>query len=190
MVGLLGGSYDPIHHGHLIAARRLLEKLRLASVRLVPAREQPFKQGGHGARAEDRARMVELAIKGEPGLSLERCELERPGPSWTVETLRHLRTVEPDQEFVLLLGADAAREIDKWRDSPILPELATIVVFARPGSAPPASPLIHRVVEIPAVGISSTEIRERVRLGISIRYLVPPEVEEHIRARSLYIQGL
>lgn len=187
MVGLLGGSFDPIHHGHLIGARRLLEKLELSAVRLVPAREQPFKRGSHGAEAEDRARMVELAVQEEPDLSLESCELDRPGPSWTVDTLRHLRATEPEEQFVLLLGADAARELDKWREAADLPGLATIVVFARPGSPPPASPLVHRVVEIPAVGISSTEIRERVRGGRSIRYLVPPAVEDHIRGRSLYI---
>lgn len=187
MIGLLGGSFDPIHHGHLIGGRRLLEALGLESIRFLPAREQPFKRGRHGAPAADRARMVELAIAEEPGFALERCELERPGPSYTVDTLRHLRETEPDSAFTLLLGSDAARELDDWHEASALPELARIVVFGRPGSRPPASSLVASVLEIPAIGISSTEIRERVRQGRSIRYLVPRAVADYIEAERLYL---
>lgn len=188
MVGLFGGSFDPIHHGHLIAALRLVEELELREVRFLPAREQPFKAGRHGAAAEQRARMVELAIAGEPRFALERCELERPAPSYTVDTLRRLREREPEESFTLLVGADAAVELGGWREAARLPELARIVVFSRPGVPPPPSGLVSRVVSVPAVEISATEIRRRVAQGLSIRYLVPEAVASHIRKEGLYLK--
>ncbi|MGH7733594.1 MAG: nicotinate-nicotinamide nucleotide adenylyltransferase, partial [Gemmatimonadales bacterium] len=106
-VGLFGGSFDPVHHGHLIVARAALEELGLAEVRFIPAREQPFKQGRHQASAADRAEMLRLAIAGEPGFRVDTLELDRPGPSYTVDTLRQLTAQEPSRTFILLLGADA-----------------------------------------------------------------------------------
>lgn len=187
MIGLLGGSFDPIHHGHLIVARVLQETLALDAVRLLPAREQPFKLGRHAAAPEHRARMVELAVAGAPGLSLERCELDRAGPSYTVDTLRFLRSREPGSRFILLVGADAARELPQWREATALPGLAEVVTFARAGLEAPRQPgVVSRVVEVPALAISATEIRRRVRDGLPIRYWVPEPVAEYIAAHGLY----
>lgn len=186
MIGLLGGSFDPIHHGHLLVARVLMESLELDELRLMPAREQPFKAGQHGAAPEDRAAMVALALEGETRLVLERLELERPGPSYSVDTLRALRIREPDQRFVLLVGADAALDLPKWHQADALPGLAEIVAFGRAGA--PARPhrLVSRRVEVPAVEISATEIRRRVAAGRSIRYWVPDAVAAYITRRGLY----
>jgi nicotinate-nucleotide adenylyltransferase len=189
VVGLFGGSFDPIHHGHLIAGRAVAEELGLEQLRFMPTGAQPLKQGRHAASAADRIAMVEAAIAGESGLTLERAEVDRPGPSYTVETLRQLHAREPGTSFIVLLGADAVDELDRWREAAALPGLAQVVAFARPGSPRPVSPLLHRVVEIPAVEISSTAIRRRVASGLSIRYLVPDAVAAYIAAQGLYRNG-
>jgi nicotinate-nucleotide adenylyltransferase len=187
MVGLFGGSFDPVHHGHLIVARVAAETLGLDSLRFVPAREQPFKRGLHGATAAQRAAMLDLAVAGEPGFAVERAELERPAPSYTVDTLRALHTREPGIRLTLLLGADAAGELGDWHQAEQIPALARVVVFARAGVPVPSSPLIARTVEVPAIGISATEIRERVRAGRSIRYWVPDRVAEYVTRHRLYL---
>jgi nicotinate-nucleotide adenylyltransferase len=186
-VGLLGGSFDPVHHGHLIVGQVAAETLGLATLRFVPAREQPFKGGRHGAPPEDRAAMLKLAIDRHVGFELERAELDRPGPSYTVDTLHTLREREPGAELVLLLGADAAAELDQWHRATEIPGLARIVVFARPGSVVPASSKIHQTVRVPAVDISATDVRRRVREGRSIRYLVPDAVADYVARHRLYL---
>lgn len=187
MIGLFGGSFDPVHHGHLIVAKVAAEKLGLDALRFVPAREQPFKVGRHRTSAEHRAAMLSLAVAGMPGFSLESSELQRPGPSYTVDTLRHLREREPGTEFVLLLGADAAADLPAWREAGQLPDLARIAVFARPGTPVPDSPLISAVIEVPAIDISATEVRRRAHQGLSIRYWVPDPVAEYITTHRLYL---
>ncbi|MBK7350257.1 MAG: nicotinate (nicotinamide) nucleotide adenylyltransferase [Gemmatimonadetes bacterium] len=187
MIGLLGGSFDPIHHGHLLVAQAVLEALGLEQVRFVPAREQPFKIGRHGAPAAARARMVALAIAGEPRFALEPLELERPGPSYTVDTLRALRAREPDREFALLVGADAARDLPTWHQADALVGLATLVVFARSGVEVPVLPWPCRRVAVPEVEISATTVRARVASGRPIRYWVPEPVAGFISANGLYL---
>ena len=189
VVGLFGGSFDPIHHGHLLVAQSAAETLGLSELRFVPAREQPFKAGGHTAGAEDRAAMVEQAIAGAPGLCLERAELDRPGPSYSVDTLRTLRAREPGTAFVLLVGSDAALGLPRWHEAPELSRLARIVAFGRAGSAHGALPPGIEFITVPAVEISSTAIRERVRRGQSIRYWVPDAVADFIATRGLYRDG-
>jgi nicotinate-nucleotide adenylyltransferase len=186
-VGLFGGSFDPVHHGHLIVGQAAAEALGLDELRFVPARAQPFKLGQHAAPASDRATMLELAVRGAPGLSVEPLELERAGPSYTVDTLRTLRDREPGAAFTLLLGADAAQELEAWHEAGALPELARIVVFARGSAAAPASPLIAGTVEVPRIGISATEIRRRVRTGQPIRYWVPDAVARYVAEHRLYL---
>jgi nicotinate-nucleotide adenylyltransferase len=188
-IGLFGGSFDPVHHGHLIVARVAAEALDLDELRFVPAREQPFKLGRHAAPAADRAAMLDLAVAGAGGLAVERLELERPGPSYTIDTLRALCAREPGTSFTLLLGADAAAELAAWREARELPRFARIVVFARHGSPVPASPLIGATIEVPAVEISATEIRRRVRAGLPIRYWVPDRVAEYVARHRLYLDG-
>ena len=188
-VGLFGGSFDPIHHGHLIVAQSAVEALGLDELRFVPARQQPFKAGAHRASAGERAAMVEQAIGGAPNFSVERSELERDGPSYTVDTLRALRAREPGAELVLLVGSDAAAGIPRWHEAPELGRLARIVAFGRGGVGTEALPPGIEVIAVPAVEISSTAVRERVRRGQSIRYWVPDAVAEFIAAHGLYRDG-
>lgn len=185
MDALFGGSFDPVHVGHLIVAEAAGEQLRRA-VRFLPAREQPFKRAAHVATPAQRAEMLDLAVRGNPRLSVERIELTLPTPSYTVRTLRALAEREPGNRFTLLLGADAAQELQSWYDVEGLPELADVVVFARPGCLPPRHPLIDRVIDVPAIDISASAIRDRVRRGLSIRYLVQDAVREYIGAQGLY----
>jgi nicotinate-nucleotide adenylyltransferase len=186
-VGLLGGSFDPVHHGHLIVGRVAAETLALDELRFMPAREQPFKRGRHAAPADARAGMLELAVAGERAFRVELAELDRPAPSYTVDTLEALHAREPGTTFTLLLGADAALELGAWHRAADLPRLARVGVFARPGTPVPASPLIAAAVEVPAVEISATEIRRRVREGRSIRYWVPDAVAEYVARHRLYL---
>ncbi len=189
MVGLFGGSFDPIHLGHLIVGRAVAEQLGLAELRFMPTGEQPLKRGRHVAAARHRTAMVEAAIAGEPGMRLERAEVERPGPSYTVETLRLLQAREPGRQFVVLLGADAVPDLERWHQAAELPRLAQLVAFARPGAPRPAHPWLHQVVDAPAVEISSTAIRQRVAAGHSIRFLVPDAVAAYIATQGLYRNG-
>lgn len=185
VIGIFGGSFDPVHHGHLIVARAAREQLGLAEVRFVPAGRQPLKQG-HAAGPADRLAMLEAAVAGEPGFAVDPLELERPGPSYTVETLAALAERHPGVPLVLLLGADAAADFAKWRDPAGIRALARVVVLTRDG-ARGAGPADLEVVRVPAVEISATAIRARVRAGQSIRWLVPDGVAALIAARGLYL---
>ncbi|HEY6059693.1 MAG TPA: nicotinate (nicotinamide) nucleotide adenylyltransferase [Gemmatimonadales bacterium] len=185
MDALFGGSFDPVHLGHLVAAETAAEELG-ARVRLMPVREQPFKRAAHGATAAQRAEMLSLALAGNPRLSVERIELELAAPSYTVRTLRELAEREPGNRFTLLLGADAARDLPAWFEVEALPALADVIVFGRPGAPVPDLPIIRRAIEVPAVDISATLVRHRVAEGRSIRYLVPDAVREYITAHGLY----
>jgi nicotinate-nucleotide adenylyltransferase len=189
VVGLFGGSFDPIHHGHLIVARIAAEELGLGQVRFMPARAQPLKAGRHGAGAAQRAAMVELAIAGEPGFALEPIELGREGYSYTVDTLRALREREPGLDPVLLLGMDAAADLPRWKESAAVLDLARVTVFARPGSPVLDVPGIWRVVDVPALEISATELRRRAAAGRSIRYWVPDAVADYVATHGLYRDG-
>ena len=184
---MFGGSFDPIHHGHLLAATFLAEALALEEVRLVVARQQPLKAGEgragpHHAAPEDRAAMVDAAVEGSPWLRADRTELQRPGPSFMVDTLRALGAAHPEAELVLLLGSDAAAELPQWRETDTIRTLARIEVFAR-GAAGQSG------LAVPRVDISSTAIRARVRAGRSIRYWVPETVAEYIATHRLYRVG-
>ena len=189
MVGLFGGSFDPIHHGHLIVARIAAEALGLDQVRFMPARAQPLKGGRHGADAGQRAAMVELAIAGEPRFALEAIELGRAGYSYTVDTLRALREREPGLEPVLLLGMDAAADLPRWKESAAVLDLARVAVFARAGSPVLEVPGVWRVVDVPALEISATSLRRRAAAGRSIRYWVPDAVADYVATHGLYRDG-
>lgn len=185
MDALFGGSFDPVHVGHLIVAEAAADALG-ARVRFLPAREQPFKQAAHVATPAQRVEMLELAVRGNPRLAVEPIELGLPAPSYTVVTLRALAQREPGNRFALLLGADAARDLPNWYEVEALPALADVVVFARPGSSLPRHRLVQRVMEVPAIEISATAVRARAARGLSIRYLVPDAVEAYIAAHGLY----
>lgn len=180
--GIFGGSFDPIHHGHLILARAAREELGLDRILFVPANVSPHKTETKPATPQDRLAMVRAAIEGEDGFMASDIELERPAPSFTVETLRELHELHPRDEFVLLIGADNVAKFDTWREPDEIRRLARIVVLDRAGSkVTRAWPVVRRLVDI-----SSTGIRERAAEGRSIRYLTPDSVCDYIAAQGLY----
>lgn len=184
--GVLGGSFDPVHHGHLIAADRAAEALGLDRVLFVPCAQQPFKPQGPAARGDQRLAMLRLAIGGYARFALETCELERPGPSYTVDTLRYLRERAPEERLVLILGADAAAGLPRWRASDEVARLAEIAVLTRPGAPDVTSAFVKHLVATPAIEISASDIRARRMTGRSIRYLVPDGVVQYIEMHGLY----
>jgi nicotinate-nucleotide adenylyltransferase len=180
-VGLLGGSFDPVHYGHLRAAQWALEAFELEEVRLVPAHQSPFK-GPCAASTEDRRAMLDLAVADNPALVVEGCEIEREAPSYTVDTLRTLAARSPRTRFTLILGSDAAAGLDQWRESAEVRRLAEIRVLGRPGDG-----AVNRgLVPFQGLGISSTDIRDAVRASRSIRYLTPESVRLFIEEKGLY----
>ncbi len=184
-IAVLGGSFDPIHHGHLVVAGIAREALGAVQVRLVPAGEQPFKVGQHAASANHRATMVELAVEGEPALVADRVEVDRVGPSYTVDTIADIRRRFPEATLCLLLGSDAAALFGTWRAPDQIRAHAEIVVFARGGESVPEG-VADRVLPVPRIEISSTTVRSRVRSGQSIRYWVPDQVARYIETHRLY----
>ena len=182
-LGILGGSFDPIHHGHLIVAQLAREQLGLDRVLLMVAAAQPLK-AGHGASALDRARMVELAVEGISGLAVDRRELTRPGPSYTVDTLRELTVEHPGAELVLLLGGDAARQFPRWRAPEEIRALARLATFVRGGEDPPTG--MGDLIQVPRLELSSAAIRARVAAGLSLSGWVPSTVAGYISRLRLY----
>lgn len=186
-LGVFGGSFDPVHHGHLIVAADAWRRLELSHVRLIPTGQQPLKPGGHRASAADRLAMLQLAVSDDPRFVVDGREAVRPGPSYTVDTLRELHTEFPQASLCLLVGADTARDLPQWQEAPVLPSLATIVVLTRPGAPVPRHALMARTLEVPAIDISATDIRARCRRHESVRYLVPDPVARYIAERRLYV---
>lgn len=180
-LAIYGGTFDPIHHGHLILAREARERLNLDAVIFVPAAVSPFKNQP-AAPAADRLEMLEAAIAGEPGFALDRFELDRAPPSYTIDMVEHIRAQTPDAELFYLIGQDNVTGLASWHRFGELEKLVRFVVLDRTGEPTNHShPVIHRKVDI-----SATEIRNRVAQGRSIRYLVPGAVEDIIRRRRLY----
>lgn len=191
-LGLFGGSFDPVHHGHLLLARDALEQLRLDRVIFLPAKISPHKLDQPPSSGADRVALLEAALRGQEGFALDTRELRRDGPSFTVETLREYRHEFPEATLHFLVGDDNLPGLDTWKDSAEIPQLARIVLLSRnpattsiPGTTPDAGfPVIRRQVEI-----SSSEIRNRIAQGRSIRYMTPPCVCEEIQKRGLYRDG-
>ncbi|WP_135257500.1 nicotinate-nucleotide adenylyltransferase [Thermus caldilimi] len=183
-IGLFGGSFDPIHLGHLLAAAEARAALGLDLVLFVVAARPPHKTPV--APAEARYEMVLLATAEEKGFWASRLELDRPGPSYTVDTLREARRLFPEDELFFITGADAYRDILTWKEGGRLPELATLVAVARPGYPLEGMPVPVVPLLVPEVGISSTEIRRRIRQGESIRFWVPRPVEVYLERHGLY----
>lgn len=181
-IGILGGSFDPIHHGHLILARAAKEELALDCILFVPANRSPHKTETKPATAQDRLEMVRLALQDEEGFEVSDVELKRPAPSYTVDTISELKRSHPQDDFVLLIGADNVAKFDTWREPDEIRRLAKIAVLARANHAAPHDwPVVRRLIDI-----SSTDIRARVAAGRSIRYLTPDSVCDYIAAQSLY----
>jgi nicotinate-nucleotide adenylyltransferase len=189
-VGMFGGTFDPIHIGHLVLAERAREELGLDRVLFVPANIPPHKQEGRLIAApEHRIEMLRLAIGGNASFELSTHEIDREGISYTVDTLRHFEELRPGARFTLLIGGDNARDFHTWRHPETIVELARVAVWARPGSELPSEVLpgvgYHRIAS-PLLEISSTEIRERARSLRSIRYMVTDAVADYIERHELY----
>ncbi|MCU0606108.1 MAG: nicotinate-nucleotide adenylyltransferase [Candidatus Edwardsbacteria bacterium] len=189
-IGIFGGTFDPVHLGHLIAAREAAERLRLDRVLLVPAGRPPHKCRRRLAPAAQRARMVRRAVAGDPLLRFSGVELASRCASYTVDTLRSIGRRHPRARLFLLVGLDQAALLHTWKDPGTLFALATVCALARPGFSFAAIPprWRRRIVPVPvsAVGISASAIRARLRRGLTIRNLVPPAVERYIAAEGLY----
>jgi nicotinate-nucleotide adenylyltransferase len=183
---VLGGSFDPVHHGHLIAAERAAEALGLDRVLFVPCASQPLKSHGPAASAEHRCAMLRLALGGHPNFLVETLEVERPAPSYTIDTLRELHRRGSGSRLVLILGADAAADLPRWRAADEVARLAEIAVLTRPGAPEVSSALVRHLVATPAIEISASDIRARCLAGKSIRFLVPDAVADYIARHQLY----
>jgi nicotinate-nucleotide adenylyltransferase len=192
-VGVFGGTYDPPHIGHLVAAVNVRHALSLDQVLLVVA-NRPWQKVSHRtvSSAADRLSMVEAAVEGVEGLEASAIEIERGGESFTVDTLEELRARDPSAELFCILGADAAAGLGTWERSEGLPKLATFVLVDRPGVTcppPPAGFVLERV-EIPRLEVSSTDLRTRFADGRPVDFLVPSAVVTCIRRRGIYRQQL
>lgn len=189
-LGVLGGTFDPIHLGHLVLAEQVREKLQLEKVIFIPSASPPHKTEQKLSPAEDRFEMTKLALDGNPHFSVSDIELKREGPSYTVETLRELKKLYKNSEIYFLTGSDVLEEIKDWKDPEEIYELAKIVIGVRPGfdKFDPKNHFVQKsiIFNITGIDISSTQIREKVRKGESIKYLVPSKVEEYIKKKNLY----
>jgi nicotinate-nucleotide adenylyltransferase len=182
-----GGTFDPPHLGHLVAASEACEALGLHRVLWVPSAVHPLKGGRVRTPPELRLEMVRAAIAGDPRFAADDLELRRRGPSYTVDTLRELRGREPGAELFFVAGADILGELSRWREPDEVLRLATLVVVSRAGEAlPPAGGVPARAVEITRVDVSSTQVRRLAAAGQSIRYLVPEAVRAVIERERLY----
>jgi nicotinate-nucleotide adenylyltransferase len=189
--GLIGGTFDPIHIAHLIIAEAALEALSLREVVFVPAARPPHKGAAAVTPVEDRLEMVRLAIEGNPRLSLSDIEARRATPSYTIDTIREFRAGLPaGEEIYFIIGADSLVDFFTWKEPEKLLESCGFVVVPRPGvSMGDADPRILEkalILDAPELAIASRDIRERVRAGRTIRYLVPAEVESYIDRKNLY----
>jgi nicotinate-nucleotide adenylyltransferase len=186
-VGIFGGTFDPPHVGHLIAAQDAIDVLSLDSVLFVPARVPPHKQNENVTDAPLRLRMIRAATAGDSRFEVSDVELRRNAPSYTVDTLRELRRERPNDELFLLLGVDQVAELSTWREPEEVLRNARLVMLARSGvSEAAATSMVHQTVPVTRVDVSSTLVRERVAAGQSVRYLVPENVEQIIAAERLY----
>lgn len=191
-VGIFGGTFDPIHAGHLITAQEVRTKCGLEKVIFVPSADPPHKERRPLTRAGDRLRMVSLAIEGDPRFEVSSMELERPGKSYTVDTLRQMReSFGPEVELCFIIGADNVPEMRTWKEPERIFDLTEVIVATRPGFEPQRmdAPFAERMTFVPTleIALSSTEIRRRVKRGRPIRYWVPKEVERYIAEKRLYV---
>jgi nicotinate-nucleotide adenylyltransferase len=189
-LGIMGGTFDPIHHGHLVAASEVGHYFGLDEVIFVPTGQPWQKHDRTVSPGEDRYLMTVIATASNPRFSVSRVDIDRPGETYTIDTLRDLRVQRgPDAEFFFITGADALARMISWRDAAELFKLAHFVGCTRPGHQLSISDLPDgqvSLVEIPALAISSTECRQRVRDGQPIWYLVPDGVVQYISKRRLY----
>ncbi len=188
-IGVMGGTFDPIHLGHLVAASEVAHRFELDEVVFVPTGQPWQKSHRSVAPAEDRYLMTVIATAADPRFRVSRVDVDRPGPTYTVDTLRDLQSELGDQEFYFITGADALADILSWRDTDEVLRLAHLIGVTRPGHAlvdPGLAPGRISLLEIPALSISSSDVRARVAQGAPVSYLVSPGVESYLLKRELY----
>ena len=192
-LGVMGGTFDPIHHGHLVAASEVQARFALDEVVFVPTGEPWQKAGKRVSQPEDRYLMTTIATASNPRFSVSRVDIERPGPTYTVDTLKDIRAVRgPELELFFITGADALSQILTWKGVDELFDLAHFVGVSRPGVDLGAADITHlpeesvTLLEVPALTISSTACRQRVAEGLPIWYLVPDGIVQYIAKRGLY----
>lgn len=198
-IGLMGGSFDPLHIGHLIIAQDAVEHFELSELKFIPAAIPPHKQDREQVSAFDRFKMVEAVVAGNPKFSVSDVELNRGGVSYTVDSVRAMTTAFPDVQFMLIIGSDTLVDLHNWHQIDEVLKLCDVASFLRPGESsleeirqkvlldePARDKLLKNTFSAHLIDISSTEIRERVCSGRSIRHLVPAEVEQYIFENGLY----
>jgi nicotinate-nucleotide adenylyltransferase len=198
-IGVFGGSFDPVHWGHLILAEQCREQARLDAVWFVPTAHHPFKAHQGVTPFEHRVAMLNLAIGDAPGMAVNETERDLPAPTYTINTLEALANQHPGTDWRLLLGGDALDELPTWHEPDRIVQRASLVTMARPGHAipsvdqvrerlslAPTIPLGLQVVDVPLIDLSSRDIRRRVAAGRSIRFLAPAAVVKYIREMELY----
>ncbi len=188
-IGILGGTFDPIHKGHLALARAAVEQLKLDRLIFVPAFQHPLpeKQSGNMASAQARLEIVKLATNGEPKFEVSDCEMKRKGVSYTVDTLRIFRAQYPKpNELFFITGGDWGKTLDQWKDIDTIFSLAHFVVAKRPGFDTERLPKGVQLLDFVPLDISSTEIRARLKKGASVASLVPNEVLSYVDKQQLY----
>ena len=198
-VGVFGGSFDPVHLGHLTIAQDAVEQLELNRLIFVPAAVPPHKQGHTLAEGRHRLTMLQMATEGNLSFEVSDMELQRGGVSYTFDTMTHIQADHSSAELFFIVGLDSLVELHLWRNIEQLLELCTLVPFARGGedpervaeqiqlSKPWKEKLLERMIRIHEIEISASDIRMRLAEGLSIRYLVPPEVEMYIAEHGLYV---
>ena len=188
-LGLFGGSFDPVHCGHLLVAQAACEELELERLFFIPAAQSPFKPESAPAPAAERVKLLRLALAGWTNCEVDGQELARGGTSFTIDTLRDYARRFPRAQLFQLIGADHVPTLPKWREAGELARLAEFVVIPRPGQTPAPFPAPFRGLELRGfpLGVSSSQIRARVKAGLGIRGLVPDAVAEAIRNSGLYL---
>lgn len=185
-IGILGGTFNPIHLGHLILAEEIKEKLGLRKVIFVPVFLPPHKEANHLASASKRLKMIKLAIKSNPAFSVSDIEIERQGRSYTIDTLKKFKEIYLNDELYFIAGSDLLKYLDEWKDLKNIIEMVKFIVATRPGYPLEKFPPPIKTLSIKAVDISAYQIRQCIKEGKSFRYLVPESVFKYINKKKLY----
>lgn len=198
-LGVFGGTFDPVHLGHLILAEHCREQAKLDQVLFIPAARPPHKQNNELTRFEQRVEMLQLAISGYPVFRVDEIEKDRPGPSYTYATLEQLKQQHAGAELCLIIGADSLHDLPQWVQPRRILELATLLVVPRPGwpmaeldtlrpslALPSDFVLRLQMIQAPLIDIASRDIRQRIAHGRSVRYMIPRAVEAYIGEKELY----